>query len=293
MIDDLKKVLDWYKENGVMDFVNEEAVNHLESKNKETKVNKKTQTAKPHTNENVQSRNMNDIINMLALKHKNKKKNLEESKDMLSPKELIDIARSVSDRVQSIEELRDEVEKFEGCYSIKKLATNTVFGEGNTKSDILIIGEAPGNNEDLQGRPFCGQSGILLDNMFKAIGYKREDLYITNTLFWRPPGNRTPTPEELAMCKPFVEKHIALINPKVIIMMGSTALRNLINTSDSITRARRKFFEYNNPYLEKSIKATPLFHPSYLLRQPIKKRDAWKDLLFLKEFLNDIYSKSK
>jgi len=122
----------------------------------------------------------------------------------------------------------------------------------------------------------------------KSIGIKREDLYITNTLFWRPPGNRTPTEEEVAICRPFVEKHIALINPKIIIFMGSTALKGLIDTSLTITKARQQIFDYTNQYLDnKIIKSTPLFHPSYLLRQSNKKKDAWSDMLFIKKFLEE------
>ena len=125
--------------------------------------------------------------------------------------------------------------------------------------------------------------------MFKSISIPRKDLYITNTLFWRPPGNRTPTEEEVAICRPFVEKHIALINPKLIIFMGATALNSLIDTTMTITKARRQLFDYTNQYLNgKIIKTTPLFHPSYLLRQSSKKKDAWGDLLFVKNIIKTL-----
>jgi len=284
----LKEILNWYNENGVLDFVNDEPVNHFKLSEKENLKLKQKEQRLETNSDNFKSKSLDEIVKLLALKHKAKKNGMQTDENILTPENAIRLARETCERIEKLEDLAKAVENFEGCYSIKKLATNTVFGEGNKNSDILIIGEAPGNNEDLQGRPFCGQSGMLMDKMFKAIGYKREDLYITNTLFWRPPGNRTPTLEEVEMCRPFVEKHIALINPKIIIMMGATALKALTNTFEGITRARRKFFDYNNQYLTKPIKATALFHPSYLLRSPIKKRDTWQDLLIIKNFLNSL-----
>jgi uracil-DNA glycosylase len=282
MNNELKALLEWYVDNGVLDFVDKKSANHFVSNQKQN--NKSESENKFKISKSNASRNTGDIAQLLALKYNNNKNN-DLDKSILTPQEATNLAREAADKTETLEELKSEIEKFEGCYSIKKLATNMVFGEGNTNANILIIGEAPGNNEDLQGRPFCGQSGALLNKMFEAIGYKRETLYITNMLFWRPPGNRTPTPEEIAMCKPFVEKHIALINPKVIIMMGATALQGLINTTEGITKARGRFFNYSNKYLKKNINAIALFHPSYLLRTPIKKRDTWKDLLIIRDFL--------
>lgn len=291
MNDELKNILDWYKENGVLDFVNEEPVNHF-ALNKD-KATESTQQLKANRKniimnnpENIKSRNMDEIVKLLALKHNNKKSNKQDvTENILTPEQAIQIATDICEKINSLEELKKEIEQFEGCYSLKKLATNTVFGEGGGNAKILIIGDAPNNDEDLQGRPFCGQSGILLDKMFKAIGYNREHLFITNSLFWRPPGNRTPTPEEVAMCKPFIEKKIALVNPKIIITMGNIASRSLLNINDSIMKIRGKFFDYKNPYLENQIKTIALFHPSFLIKRPIKKRDTWKDLLTIKEFL--------
>jgi len=235
---------------------------------------------------NRQDFDFNSIYQNLANKYKND--NMKNITQTTNIDDYIKKARELADNASTVEDLRQTVENFDGYLDIKKLATNTVFGEGDQEANILILGEAPGNNEDLEGRPFCGQSGELLENMFKAIGINREDLYITNTLFWRPPGNRTPTDEEVAICKPFVEKHIALINPKIIIFMGSTALKSLIDTSLTITKARGKIFDYTNQYLNnKILKSTPLFHPSYLLRQSNKKKEAWYDMLFIKKFLEE------
>lgn len=313
-------LIEWYKNNGIENVIEESSFNHFSlpldhnSKNvaKQNIINQNITKAsiiienkvkiEAETNggakiklqanevkkistdsgENKQEFNFNYIYQNLANKYK--KDNMKIiNNNTRNIDDIISKARELADNANTVEELKKIVENFDGYIDIKNLATNTVFGEGNIDSDIMIIGEAPGNNEDLEGRPFCGQSGQLLDNMFKSIGLQRKDLYITNTLFWRPPGNRTPTEEEISICRPFVEKHIFLIKPKIIIFMGATALKDLIKTDLTITKARRQLFNYTNQYLNgEIIKATPLFHPSYLLRQSNKKKDAWGDLLFIK-----------
>jgi uracil-DNA glycosylase len=202
--------------------------------------------------------------------------------------EWINKAKELADKATTLEELKKAVEGFDGL-AIKKTATNTVFGEGNPNSKVMFIGEAPGENEDLEGRPFCGLSGQLLDKMLRFIGLTRaENFYITNTLFWRPPGNRKPTPEELAICKPFVEKHIALINPKVIVLVGSTATTGVLNSKDSISLLRKVMSDYNSPVLNKIIPCFAIYHPSYLLRSPSQKKVAWGDMIKIKKYLLDI-----
>ena len=183
--------------------------------------------------------------------------------------------------------LKKAVESFDGI-SLTKTATNTVFSDGQKDAEIMLIGEAPGAEEDAQAIPFCGASGQMLDSMLSHIGLSRkENFYITNTLFWRPPGNRRPTPEELAICLPFVEKHIALIDPKIIILVGSTAVSALIDTKEGITKIRGKYFDYQNEYLKNPIKTTPIFHPSYLLRSPGQKKFAWLDCLNIRKYIKD------
>jgi uracil-DNA glycosylase len=204
----------------------------------------------------------------------------------LSYKELLEQARRLADNSNNLEDLKSALLNFEGL-SIKKTATSTVFADGNINAKIMAIGEAPGANEDAQGIPFCGISGKLLDLMFKSIGLSRlENLYITNSVFWRPPGNRRPTPEEANICLPFVEKHIALINPALLILVGSTSATALLDTNESITQLRSKTHYYHNKYLSDKIPVRAIFHPSYLLRQPSQKKLAWFDLLKIKkEFL--------
>jgi DNA polymerase len=190
-------------------------------------------------------------------------------------------ARALADAADSLEALEKAVRGFDGC-AIKRTATNSVFADGNPKSRLMLIGEAPGAQEDMQGIPFCGPSGVLLDKMIGAIGYDRKNAYITNTLFWRPPGNRQPNSEELAICKPFVEKHIALIDPLLIVLVGGTATKSVLGTEQGITRIRGKNFTYRTPYKDKEYPVAIIYHPSYLLRQPAQKRVTWQDLLAIK-----------
>lgn len=192
-------------------------------------------------------------------------------------------ARMIADKCHTLENLRVALENFEGL-SIIKTATNLVFADGNPKADVMAIGEAPGANEDEEGIPFCGASGKLLDQILSSIDLTRNDnLYITNSVFWRPPGNRKPTDEENAVCLPFVEKHIALIKPKLILLVGATSASALLNSSETISRLRTKFYQYNNQYLTEPLPAAVIFHPSYLLRQPLQKKTVWFDLLKIKK----------
>ena len=185
------------------------------------------------------------------------------------------------------EKLKETIESFKGI-SITKTATNTVFCDGQPDAEIMLIGEAPGAEEDARGIPFCGASGQLLDKMLIHIGLSREkNFYITNTLFWRPPGNRRPTPEEINICRPFVEKHIALINPKLIILVGGTAVTSVLNNNQTITKIRGQFFDYTNQFLDGTIKTTAIFHPSYLLRSPGQKKSAWHDCLTIRKHIRE------
>jgi len=186
---------------------------------------------------------------------------------------------------RTLDALREEVGKFEGC-TLKSTAMNLVFADGNPQSPIMFIGEAPGEEEDRQGKPFVGASGKLLNQMLAAAGMPREDIYITNILFWRPPGNRTPTDAEIASCIPFVERHISLINPKILVFLGGVSTKAMLNTKEGITRLRGKWSSYTPPG-EQPIPCLPVYHPSYLLRQPSAKRQAWNDLLALKNHMKD------
>jgi DNA polymerase len=163
-----------------------------------------------------------------------------------------------------------------------------VFADGNPAAPVMIIGEAPGADEDRIGRPFVGRAGQLLDRMLSSIGYDRTGVLITNVIYWRPPGNRTPTAAEIASCLPFVLRHIALVGPKVLVLCGGTAAGALLPQSQGITRLRGRWFDLTIPGLDRPVPTLPMFHPSFLLRAPERKREAWRDLLSLRTRLDEL-----
>lgn len=191
----------------------------------------------------------------------------------------------LADRAQSLAELREIIEKFDGC-PLKKSARSTVFGAGNPQARLMIVGEAPGAEEDRQGLPFVGASGHLLDKMLQSIGLKREDVYITNILPWRPPANRKPSQEESALMTPFVRRHIALVQPKVLLLLGGSAVSALMNIGDGIIKTRGRWLKYEHGGTVAD--AMPSFHPAYLLRQPAQKKEAWRDLIEVRRKLASV-----
>jgi uracil-DNA glycosylase family 4 len=201
--------------------------------------------------------------------------------------QLVEDARALAQRCNSVEELEAAVRAFEGC-ALKRTAKNTVFADGVVGSPVMIVGEAPGADEDRLGKPFVGVSGQLMDRMFDAIGMSRErDLYITNILFWRPPGNRTPTLAEQAICMAFTRRHIELAQPKVLVLAGGTAAKSVLDTTEGIMRLRGK---WTNLGLDdgSTVPTLPTFHPAYLLRTPASKRQSWSDLLSLDKKLREL-----
>lgn len=189
-------------------------------------------------------------------------------------------AREAAKAASDLGALREALAAFDGC-ALKKTATNLVFADGNPQAEVMLVGEAPGADEDRQGKPFVGVSGQLLDRMMAAIGLDRTTFYITNVCFWRPPGNRKPTEAELAAQLPFVTRHIELVRPKVLVLVGGSSAQGLLGMNDGITRLRGRWFDYVAPNLPAPIPALPIFHPAYLLRQPGLKREAWRDLMKL------------
>ena len=193
-------------------------------------------------------------------------------------------ARGICDDINSLEELKQQMEQFEGC-SLKLTATNMVFGSGNEKAKILIIGEAPGADEDRVGIPFVGRSGQLLDKMLSAIGVERKDVFITNILPWRPPGNRAPTSSEISICLPFVKKQIDLVDPDMIFILGGSAANSLLDNGEPISKLRGKWLEYKKAN-GKQAQVLASFHPAFLLRTPAQKAKAWADVLRLSKALS-------
>ncbi|MCC8428781.1 uracil-DNA glycosylase [Reyranella aquatilis] len=203
-----------------------------------------------------------------------------------SPQLALD-AREVARQATTIAELEEAVRAFEGC-ALKRTAKNTVFADGVAGAPVMIVGEAPGADEDRLGKPFVGVSGQLMDRMFSAIGMSRErDLYITNILFWRPPGNRTPTLSEQAICLAFTRRHIELAKPKIVVLAGGTAVKAVLNTTEGITRLRGKWTTLMLDD-DSEVPALPTFHPAYLLRTPASKRQSWQDLLALDKRLREL-----
>jgi len=191
-------------------------------------------------------------------------------------------ARETAKSAKTLDELRDLLEQFDGC-NLKLTATQLVFADGNPKARVMLVGEAPGRDEDIEGLPFVGRSGQLLDRMLAAIDLDRTSVYIANVVPWRPPGNRTPTPQETAICRPFIERQIELADPDFLICLGGAAAKELMNTSDGILRLRGQWREYDTG--TRKIRTMATLHPAYLLRQPLQKRHAWRDFLALKAAL--------
>ena len=194
-------------------------------------------------------------------------------------------ARALAASASTIAELRTALEGFTGC-NLRHSAKTLVFADGNPDADVMFIGEAPGREEDLQGMPFVGRAGQLLDRMLAAIGLNRETAYITNMIPWRPPGNRTPAAHEIELCRPFIERHITLAAPRIVVMLGNVASKSLLDTDKGILSLRGTWMSCKSGDTE--IPAMPTLHPAYLLRNPAQKRLAWADLLSLSERLDQI-----
>ncbi len=202
-----------------------------------------------------------------------------------APDEARRSAGALAASAQNLEELRGVLEKFDGC-ALKATATQLVFSDGAPNARIMLVGEAPGADEDRIGRPFVGRAGQLLDRMLASIGLDRTKVYIANVVPWRPPGNRAPTLQETAICLPFIRRQIELVAPKLLVCLGGSSAHTLLGLKEGITRARGQWFDYAMDGAV--IKALPMLHPAYLLRQPAQKRAAWRDLRTLARAMREI-----
>jgi uracil-DNA glycosylase family 4 len=198
------------------------------------------------------------------------------------PEAAIMSAREAARSAQSLDDLRALLDTFDGC-ALKFTASRLVFADGNPQARLMFVGEAPGRDEDLAGLPFVGRSGQLLDRMIGAIGLDRTKVYIANIIPWRPPGNRTPTPQETQICLPFIRRQIELVNPDVLVCLGNPSTQGILETKEGIMRTRGRWRDYDTG--TRTIKALPTFHPAYLLRSPIYKKHAWQDLRAIKAAL--------
>jgi uracil-DNA glycosylase len=198
------------------------------------------------------------------------------------PEVAVMAAREAAANAKNLDELRALLANFQGC-GLRATATQLVFADGNPQARVMFVGEAPGYEEDVSGTPFVGRSGKLLDLMMEAIGLDRSKAYIANVIPWRPPGNRTPTPQETAICLPFIRRQIELANPDILVCLGQPSTQTLLGTREGITRTRGRWFKFDTGTRE--IRAIATLHPAYLLRQPLQKRLAWRDFLAIKKAL--------
>jgi DNA polymerase len=196
-------------------------------------------------------------------------------------------AAHIAAECKTLDDLRRAMEAFDDL-PLKRTARSTVFADGNAQAAVMVIGEAPGQEEDRQGLPFVGKSGKLLDRMLASIGLDRDTVYITNVVPWRPVENRKPTADEVAVCLPFVTRHIDLVDPRLLILLGGASASALLARHDGINRLRGRWFDYSGPGLPRPIPAMATFHPAYLLRTPAAKREAWRDLVQVKKRLDTL-----
>lgn len=194
----------------------------------------------------------------------------------------IESAREAARQAASLDELRSCLEQFEGC-NLRLTAKNLVFADGNPQARVMFVGEAPGRDEDIQGLPFVGRSGQLLDRMLQAIGLERSSVYIANVVPWRPPGNRTPSPQETEICKPFIIRQIELVTPDVLVFLGSASAKTLLGTQEGIRKMRGRWMKFEVGGVQ--IDALATYHPAYLLRSPIEKRLSWRDFMSIRKKL--------
>jgi uracil-DNA glycosylase len=201
-----------------------------------------------------------------------------------SPDAAVMAARDAARSAASLDELRTMLDRFEGC-ALRATASKLVFADGKPGARVMFVGEAPGRDEDIEGLPFVGRSGKLLDRMMAAIGLDRTSVYIANIVPWRPPGNRTPTPQESAICLPFLRRQIELADPDILVCLGNPSTQTLLATKDGITKTRGRWFNFHTG--KRAIRAIPTYHPAFLLRSPLQKRLVWRDFLAIKAALAD------
>src|SRR5665647_1968762 len=199
-----------------------------------------------------------------------------------APDEAAMAARQAAKGAKTLDELRALLDTFDGC-ALKATATQLVFADGNPQAKLMLVGEAPGRDEDIEGLPFVGRSGKLLDRMLAAIGLDRTSVYIANIVPWRPPGDRTPTPQEAAICLPFILRQIELVDPDILACLGGPSAQTLRGIKEGITKTRGRWLTFNSG--KREIRAIATFHPAFLLRSPLQKRFAWRDMLAIKKAL--------
>jgi uracil-DNA glycosylase family 4 len=278
--DQIRALLKWHIDAGADVALSPTPVNHFEAfKNNEAVAKARTQAA---TKAPLQDHP--------ALQHQAKapppqNRGRPAAPAIPSEQEARENARSIAARSKTLDELRAAIEQFQGS-ALRNTAKNTVFSDGNPNAKIMLVGETPVRDEDIEGKPFVGESGKLLDKMLAAIGLDRTQVYLTSILPWRPPGNRKATPSEAKVCLPFIYRHIELVNPEILILVGAIPSQNILGTTTTMSALRGRWKTHTSN--GKEIPTLPMFHPEFLLRQPAQKKAAWMDLLSIKSKLEDL-----
>jgi DNA polymerase len=278
---DLERLLRWYVEAGVDDAVGMEPLDRYLSGARGARAAPEAQSPAP-------------VEPTSPIERASVARSAAPATPLPPPSQAAVGARAVAAECADLSALRDALQAFEGC-ALKHTATTLVFADGNPAAPLMLIGEAPGADEDREGLPFVGAAGKLLDRMLGAVGLDRTRVYITNILPWRPPGNRTPTPNEVAICLPFLRRHIELVAPRLLVLIGGTSASTLLGTSDGITRIRGRWHLYRGDPERPSppIPTMPIYHSAFLLRTPARKRDAWRDLVEIRRRLNEEQQKAR
>jgi uracil-DNA glycosylase len=269
---DTRELLAFYLEAGVDALIGEEAVDRFADDTAPARPMPAAQSEAPRPSNLSRGSDVGSSANAPALL----------AAAPAAPEAAIMAARQAAKSAETLEALRGLLEAFEGCM-LRTTATQLVFADGNPKSRVMFVGEAPGRDEDIAGVPFVGRSGKLLDLMLAAIGLERTQVYIANIVPWRPPGNRTPTPHESAICLPFIHRQIELANPDILVCLGQPSTQTLLGTKEGITKTRGRWFKFDTGSRE--IRALATYHPAFLLRSPLQKRLAWRDFLALQKTL--------
>ncbi len=269
MSDELIILLEWLNANGITELFNEIPSNVLESKTDK------------HIIEVSDNKNFQHVIQKLADKNRDIVRTGIDQIDSIAK------VKNTCDLLDSVDLLKDFVNTFGGFDRLRQLSNNTIFFDGNIEGKILIINEVPDEIDDEEGKVFSGDTGVLLEKMLRAIAVSIEDCCFVNTFFWRLAGNRAPIKEELSLCKPIVEKFISIVKPELIIFTGSYGINTFTGLNGSIVKIHGKFFDYTNEYMYNNIKATAIYNPSFLIKNPIKKREAWIDLQEVQRYLQE------
>lgn len=267
---DPKTLLSLYDEAGVDETISREPVDWFASAAKRKEARAKTTSRDP--------------VSKPLLKPQSASRPAKPAPPPVAPDAAVMDARERAGKANTLAELEAALEGFDGC-TLKATAKNTCFRRGSDEARVMFIGEGPGRDEDMQGLPFVGRAGRLLDKMLAAINLGEEDVYITNIVYWRPPGNRTPTPNEVQACEPFLARQIELLDPEFLVLIGGPASHHLLNTTEGITRLRGRWRECEIG--GKTRRAMPILHPAYLLRTPAAKRQAWRDMQTIEAALNE------